>query len=189
MKKIVYMAVLMAYMPLFGKALKKYSSCFDGAFCAGYVFKHDCSFKEVYGHGTINAITADGCYYPWERWGFGAKLSYWRKKGRTAFLQLHTLAQQVPFTVYLRRRKELDCGLQLYASLGVGGIWTKEKSYLGTVRFTKAIGELEGGVRYSMWHGVGLTGAVRYLFPPQKQDGQKVTVGGVDLRVGIGFSF
>ncbi|MEX0940225.1 MAG: hypothetical protein WDZ41_02605 [Candidatus Babeliales bacterium] len=173
---------------LFGKKFEKYDSCFDGAFSSGFVFKNESKFKDVYGHGIINAITADGCYYPWERWGLGVKFSYWRRKGRTSFLQLGSIVQQMPFTLYLRRRKEFDCGLQLYASLGGGIIWTKEKSYLGEVKFNKGIGEAEVGLCYTICHGVGLTSAFRYLFPRQSHNYQRVMVGGYDLRAGISFS-
>lgn len=192
MKKIVrlsFFILVVTSLQLFGKTFEKYEAAFDGAVTAGYVFKHDCEFKEVYGSGIINAITADGCYYPWKRWGLGAKLSYWRKKGATSFLQFCSVVQQLPFTFYVRRRKEFRSGLQLYASLGGGIIWTKEKSYLGTVTFTKGIGEAEVGLRYPIWSGVGLTGAFRVLFPSQQQSCQTVRVGGFDLRAGIGFSF
>ncbi len=193
MKKIVaflfFVLVSTSSLQLFCRTFEKYERSFDGALSAGFVFKPECEFKDVYGKGIINAITADGCYYPWKRWGLGAKLGYWRRKGETSFLQFCTVVQQLPFTFYLRRRKEFSSGLQLYASLGGGIIWTKEKSYLGNVTFTKGIGEAEVGLRYPIWKGIGLTGAFRALFPSQRQDGQKIWVGGFDLRAGIGFSF
>lgn len=192
MKKIAIffpMLLAVASADLQSKEFVKYDSSFDGAVSAGYVFKHECEFKEVYGSGIINAITFDGCYYPWQRWGLGAKLSYWRKKGCTSFLQLRSVVQQLPFTLYLRRRKEFDCGLQLYGSLGGGIIWTKEKSYLGCVNTTKGIAEAEAGVRYALWRGVGLTGAIRALFPSQDVNCCKARIGGIDLRAGISFSF
>ena len=173
---------------LLGQSAEKNIS-FDGAFTAGYVFKNDCIFKDVYGRGIINAITGDGCYYPWKHWGFGGKVSYWRARGRTSFLQLCSLIQEVPITFYARVIKRFDCGLQTYGSLGAGVVWMKEKSYLGTVKQTKGIGELELGLQYSRCRRFNLVGAFRYLFPPQKQACDTVVVGGFDLRAGIGFSF
>jgi hypothetical protein len=165
------------------------SSCFDAAFSAGYVFKNDDRFKDVYGHGMVNVITGDGCFYPWEHGGIGAKLSYWRATGKTTFLKFHSLLQEVPVTVYVRGRKNFECDVQLYGSLGAGFAWIQEKSYLGNVRFYKAIGELEVGFNYPICPCVNITTAVRYLFPPQSRLGERIDVGGFDLRAGIGFSF
>ncbi len=162
---------------------------FFTAFTAGYAFKNDSKFTCVYGHGMANAITADFCYYPWEVWGLGAKLSYWRAKGHTTFLRQCSLIQEVPFTIYLKRIKQFKCDLTAYASLGLGFAWLKEKSYLGTAHTTKAIGELELGLQYPVWRCINITGAFRYLFPPQTQSCEKIDVGGIDLRAGIGFSF
>lgn len=164
--------------------------CFSGALTAGYVFKHnDCAFKKVYGHGLVNIITADGCYYPWECWGIGGKVSYWRAHGRTTFLKQCTHLQEVPLTFYLRRIEDFRCGLQLYASLGGGVIWMKEKSYLGHVKRHKGIGEVEVGLNYPMWHCLNFTSAFRYLFPRQSESCKKVDVGGFDLRAGIELPF
>lgn len=165
------------------------SSSFVTAASAGYVFKNDCTFKDVYGHGMVDVLTVDGCYYPWEMWGFGAKVSYWRAHGKTTFLKECTLLQEVPVTVYARIMKEFNSGLQLYASLGGGFTWIKEKSYFGNVHIYKGIGEIETGIYYPVWRCVNITGAFRYLFPPQNQQGHTIDVGGCDLRVGIGFSF
>jgi len=164
-------------------------ACFTGALTAGYVFKHDCRFKDVYGRGIVNIITADGCYYPWDLWGIGAKLSYWRAKGCTTFLNQRSVLQELPVTFYLRRLHNFTCDLQMYASLGGGLIWLKEKSYLGEVRLTKGIGEVEVGLHYSIWRCINLTTAFRYLFPSQCQKGERANIGGFDLRAGIGISF
>lgn len=163
---------------------------FTTALTAGYVFKHDCRFKQVYGRGVTNVITADGCYYPWELWGFGAKLSYWRAKGHTAFLHQCTILQQIPVTLFIRKVHNFECcKLQPYASLGGGFIWTKEKSYLATERTYKGIGEVEVGLNWPVWRCMNVTGAFRYAFPPQKIEGRTTDIGGCDLRAGIGFSF
>jgi len=194
MKKIMffpYFLVLCAVLITFSNTASENanSCCFNTAFTAGYVFKHDCRFKEVYGHGVVNAITGDICYYPWEVWGVGAKLSYWRAKGRTNFLKLRSIIQEVPVTLYARRIKDFNCCLQLYASLGGGFVWVKEKSYLGTAKAYKGIGEVEVGLNYPIWCCMNLTTAFRYLFPSQCYSGKKANVGGFDLRAGIGFSF
>lgn len=163
---------------------------FATAFTAGYVFKHDCTFKKAYEHGMINIITADGCYYPWHAWGFGAKVSYWRKHGHTLFLKQCSLLQEVPVTLYVRGKKEFDCALQLYGSLGGGVAWIQEKSYLGKTTVHKGLGEVEVGLFYPLWRCVHVTGALRYLFP--RQDSTccaKIDVGGVDMRAGLGFVF
>lgn len=194
MKKILFIffisLVLLVPSHLFGNDVEKENK-YDLAFTAGYVFKNDSQFKDVYGHGIINALTADFCYHYWERWGLGAKLSYWRKKGRTTFLQQRAIIQELPITFYLRRIKEFNCGLQLNASLGGGLVWMKEKSYLGKKKLTKGIGELEFGLQYPIWRCLNIVGAFRYLFPPQRQSNvcERTVVGGFDLRAGIGFSF
>jgi hypothetical protein len=104
-------------------------------------------------------------------------------------LNYQTVVQEVPVTIYARGRKNLSYGLQLYGSLGAGFAWIKEKSYLGNVHLYRGLGELEVGLNWNMWRCVNLTGAVRYLFPPQHHEGAKFDAGGVDLRAGIGFSF
>ena len=174
---------------VYGDALQKRDACLTTAFTAGYVFKQDCIFKEVYGHGLVNIITADACYYPWELWGLGAKVSYWRAHGRTTFLKQCSFLHEVPLTFYVRRITDFMCGLQAYASLGGGLVWIKEKSYLGKVRQHAGIGEVEFGLSYPLWRCIDITGALRYLFPRRSEWGQKVEVGGLDLRAGIGFSF
>lgn len=163
--------------------------CFDGALTAGAVFKHDGNFKKVYGHTITNCITADGCYYPWQHWGVGAKISYWQAHGCTTFLKRRTHLQEVPLTFYLRRKHDFDCGLQLYASLGGGVIWVKEKSYLGKIKMHKGIGEVEVGLNYPLWRSLNVTGAYRYLFPHQSPGGRKVTLGGSDVRAGLAVLF
>ena len=193
MKKILFFSFLIPLSfvstHLFGNCFEEQHSCFSSTFSAGYVFKHDCKFEDVYGRGIVNAITFDGCYYPWELWGLGSKISYWRTKGCTSFLKQRSLLQELPITFYLRRVKNFECGLQMYGSLGGGVIWTKEKSYLGAVQFYKGVGEVEVGLNSPIWHHLNLTIAFRYLFPPQCHAGENVDVGGFDLRTGIGFSF
>ncbi len=193
MKKLLFFSffALVSVFPvhLFGNTLEKKNSCFSSSFSAGYVFKYDSEFKDVYGHGIVNVITADCCYYLWDLWGIGAKISYWRAKGRTTFLQQRSVVQELPATVYVRRRKNFDCGLQVYGSLGGGFIWLKEKSYLGDLKLYKGIGEVEVGLQYKVWRCINVVGAFRYLFPPQSRLGERVDVGGVDLRAGIGFDF
>lgn len=165
---------------------------FTSAFTAGYVFKYDdCFFKSVYGKGMVNAITFDGCYNPWENVGFGTKVSYWLAKGETTFHKRCTTLYEVPLTFYIRGMGNLACNLRLYGSLGGGVIWSKEKSYLGQVRFTKGIGEAEVGMMYPIWSHILITGAFRVLFPRQSLcDGSPiVNIGGCDLRAGIGFAF
>lgn len=195
MKKIIFSFFLIFLSLLskhsFGEVLELKDSCFTGAFSAGYVFKRGCTFKEVYGNGIVNVITADGCYYPWKHWGIGTKISYWRGNGRTTFLKKHSVLQEVPLTFYLRRTHDFRCGLQTYASLGGGIAWIREHSYLGKACLFKGIGEAEVGINYPIWRCLNLTGAFRYLFPRQSQrdSTQKVDVGGFDLRAGIEFPF
>lgn len=191
MKKILFFFfVLLSVIStrLFGKAFAQEKPWFT-ALSAGYVFKNDCAFKEAYGHGMVNIITADGCYYPWKHWGFGAKASYWRAKGATSFLKQCSLVQEIPVTLYVRAMKEFRCRLQLYGSLGGGFAWIKDKSYLGNVRTYKGIGEVEVGLNYPLWRFINVIGAFRYVFPPQSQSGERIDVGGCDLRAGIGFTF
>lgn len=189
MKKILFFVLLLAVSTQsFGKKFQD-KKPWALALTSGYVFKHDDRFEDVYGRGMINAITADGCYYPWKHWGFGLKTSYLRAKGHTTFLKQHTLAQEVPTTAYLRYMKAFNCGLQLQSSLGGGFSWLKEKSYLDNIHTYKGIGEVEVGLNRVVWRCFNVTGAFRYLFPPQGHNGKRIDVGGCDLRAGIGFSF
>lgn len=187
MKKMLF-AVLLS-VPFLSYAEQDEASCGSIALSAGYVFKHDCTFKQVYGRGIANLITVDGCYYPWECWGIGAQVSYWRKRGRTTFLKQRTHLREIPVILSIRRKKDFDCGLRLYGSLGGGIVWGKEKSYLGCVKVHKGIAAVEAGLEYPIWCDLSITGAVRYLFPRQSQAGHKVTIGGADLRAGLSWAF
>lgn len=193
MKKILFICLLpvswISHHLVCSEEEEEQSTCYSTAFSAGYVFKNDCIFKEVYGLGVINTITADGCYYRWNPWGIGAKVSYWRANGCTTFLKCRTLLQEVPVTFYLRRLHDFNCGVQAYASLGGGFIWIKEKSYLGTVQRYRGIGEAEVGLFYSVCRSLNITAAFRYLFPAQSIYCDKAQVGGYDLRAGIAFLF
>ncbi len=165
-------------------------SCFTGALSAGYVFKHsDHNFKKVYGRGMGNVLTADICYYPWQSWGIGGKISYWLAPGRTTFFKRHTFLQEIPVTFYVRKMIDFCSGLQLYASLGGGFTWIREHSYLGRVQQCRGVGEVEIGLHYPVWCRLDFTSAFRYLFPRQSQRHAKADVGGFDLRTGLGFSF
>jgi hypothetical protein len=166
------------------------SPCFTTALTTGYVFKHDdCVFKQVYGHGIQNIITADGCYYPWEQWGIGAKVSYWRAQGRTTFFRECTTLQEIPLTFYLRKLFDCWCNWQGYLSLGGGVMFVKEKSSLDCVDQHAGIGEFEVGLNYVVCDCFDITGAFRYIFSGDCLCSQKVDVGGFDLRAGIGFSY
>ena len=139
----------------------------------------------------VNILTFDNCYYPHKHVGVGAKLSYWRATGHTDFLKLPTLLQQVPVIFYLRGIHEFCNNVRLYGSLGGGLTWIQEKSYLGCVHSVKGLGEIEIGLSWSLWRYGALTGAVRYVFPPQSvhNSRHKIDVGGCDLRAGIEFNF
>ena len=189
MKKIIFLILL--FTTIFN-VLKSREHSFCTAFTAGYVFKHDEEFKEIYGPGIANLITVDACYFPfekWSKWGVGTKVSYWKTHGKTTFLKQRTTLQEIPLTFYIRRIEDLSCSLQMYASLGGGLIWIKEKSYLGNRKIHKGIGEAEIGLNYSIYKCLNFTTAIRYLFPAQSICDQKMDVGGLDLRLGIGFSF
>lgn len=167
----------------------EHNTCITTALTAGYVFKRDCLFQEIYGHGIVNVLTADGCYYFSNPWGLGAKISYWRASGRTTFVGKRSHVQEVPVTFYLRRLKEFRCRLSAYASLGGGFIWMQEKSCLGKIKHTYGIGEAEIGMSWPFWWCGSMTGAFRYLFPRQCFRRQKIDVGGFDLRAGFEFKF
>ena len=160
------------------------------AFTSGYVFKHDDTyFKQTYGRGMGNVITGDFYYHRCNMWGFGAKMSYWLALGKTTFFKHHTTLQQIPMTAYVRKTADFECGLQLYASLGGGVTWIREKSYLGHVSAWKGIGETEVGLNHPMWHCLNFTSAFRYIFPRQNIGTNKVDVGGLDLRAGVQILF
>lgn len=190
-KKLLLIALCMICAPLLCTAEE---SCMENQCCTtfdlttGYVFKHDCNFKSVYGHGIQNIITADACYYWCESWGLGAKVSYWQAKGCTTLFKQRTHLHEIPLTFYVR--KSIDCScLQLYGSVGGGAMFIKEKSYLGCVKETKGVGELEIGAYYDVCSCFDITAAFRYLFPHECVLGKKVDIGGFDLRAGIGFSY
>lgn len=190
MKKIIFLLLL------FTTTFHSLNSCensFYTNFSAGYVFKHDTDFKEVYGSGLANLITADFCYSRCGKWGIGTKVSYWRAHGKTTFLKQRTTLKEIPLTFYLRAIKDI-CSLQMYASLGGGIVWIKEKSYLGERKIHKGVGEAEIGLNYMVRECFNLTSALRYLFPAQRVCKKnvcdhKIDIGGLDLRLGIGFSF
>lgn len=164
--------------------------CFSLALTTGFVFKHDdCTFKQVYGRGIQNVITADGCYYPWECWGIGAKVSYWREEGKTTLFRECTVLQEIPITAYVRRISDVWCNWQGYLSLGGGAIIIKEKSYIGCVDTHAGVGEFEAGFKYNLCSCFDITGAFRYLFSGDCLCGNNVDIGGFDLRAGIGFSY
>jgi len=186
-----YILILLALSNLaFCNTLDMQSDCFSGALTSGFVFKHgDCRFKKVYGRGMVNVITGDFCYYTCNFGGIGAKVSYWRASGRTTCFKKCACLQEVPITLYLRGLLDLNCCLQLYASLGGGAIWLKENSYLCKVRKWRGIGEVEIGLNYPILNCLDFTTAFRYLFPRQSQDCKKIDVGGCDLRAGFRLSF
>lgn len=186
---ILFLCSLLVPAAVFADADAREGATFVGSLSSGFVFKHDCAFKAVYGSGMVNIITADGCYYPWCHWGIGGKISYFRATGKTAFLQECTRVQEVPVTFYLRRTTEFSCGAQLYASLGGGFVWLKEKSYLADIHLTKGIGEAEVGLYCPLWRCITFTSAFRYLFPRQTRGCAKIDVGGFDLRAGLGVEF
>ena len=191
MKKIIVWCSMIIFASCaFKVSAEEENTHFNTAFSAGYVFKNgDERFKDVYGHGMVNIITADFCCDRCEDWGIGAKISYWSAHGFTGFLQQKSTVYEIPLTISVRRMKKFDCDLQLYASLGGGVAWIKEKNYLGATSVTKGIAELEAGLHYPIWKCINITSAFRYLFPPQKNNGIKVNVGGIDLRAGISFDF
>lgn len=164
---------------------------FNVAFSSGYVFKHgDHNFREVYGLGMGNIFTADFCYRICDSvWGVGAKASYWFAFGKTTFLKRHTWLQEVPVTAYIRLLKDFERGVRLYASLGGGFAYIREKSYLGHRQQVRGLGEAEVGFFYPVCHHLALTSAFRYLFPRQKHDSVKFDVGGFDLRAGLAVYF
>ena len=192
-------------------------SKFITALTSGYVFKTgDALFTDKYGRGMVNIITAYICYNAWEKYGVGAKLGYWRAQILPGIAQktgqpLNSLAQQVPLTFYLRRYKNFDCGLQLYASLGGGVIWTSDSTKEWTDQlnynssnliatqppsyFPTMQGEVETGFTWQAWNRIHLTGAFRYLFPPKQRvssfgkNGTYINLGGIDLRAGISIEF
>lgn len=195
MKKILFYPLFM-FLPLLSTSVcdivEMQNSCFTGAFTSGYVFKHDDAlFRDIYGFGMGNVITADGCYHPWRCWGIGigAKMSYWLAVGKTTFFKRTTFLHEIPMTIYVRKMIDFRRGLRLYASLGGGAAWIKEKSNLGHTSQWRGLGEVEAGLIYPLWRRLIFTSAFRYLFPRQSQGSVKVDVGGFDLRAGLGFFF
>jgi hypothetical protein len=170
--------------------------CFDTAVSAGFVFKNnDCLFKRVYGQGVVNVITVDGCWYFKEHWGIGAQISYWHAKGKTTVLNRSTCLQEIPITFYVRKRWDCWDNFMPYLSLGGGFIHIREQSYLGSIERNAGIGQLEAGFNQYFGECFFITGALRYLFPQQRicrttcYNVDKAEVGGVDLRIGFGFSY
>lgn len=166
------------------------SSHFTSAFTSGYVFKHgDRNFKEVYGTGMVNVITADLCYHRCNVWAIGGKIGYWLAVGRTVAFKRRAFLQEFPVTFYVRRMINFCSGLQLYGSLGGGFAWIKEERYLAHTAQARGIGEVETGLIYPAWCHLDFTAAFRYLFARQNQDTAKIDVGGLDLRAGVAYSF
>ncbi len=193
MKKIIYslvcVSLINAQLHARNFLSDEESPKFSSAFSAGYVFKHDDRFQEVYGHGMIDVITGAFVYYPWDFWGFGAKVSYWQAKGKTTLFNFCTKLYEVPLTFTIQRLILFKHGIDLYFSLGGGISWVKEKSFIDTIKFHKGIGELEVGFNWPLYKALKLTTAFRYLFPRQFLCDEKIDVGGSDLRAGLEFSF
>ncbi|MGE0206903.1 MAG: hypothetical protein AB7R69_03585 [Candidatus Babeliales bacterium] len=203
MKKIIIVATLLIAAQTYAASCAEKKSCpqecyaskddfqcsrFTTAFSSGYVFKNDGIFRDVYGLGMVNVLTADICYHPWERlWGIGGKISYWLARGRTTMLRQRTFLQEIPVSLYVRKMKDFASGLRLYGSLGGCFAYIKEDNYLAHTKRYKGLGEVEAGLFYPVWRRMLITAAARYLFP--RQGHPKVDVGGVDLRAGIGFFF
>ncbi|MCX5924596.1 MAG: hypothetical protein NTZ68_04185 [Candidatus Dependentiae bacterium] len=195
MKKIIWFFVflyvcipslkLAAHLKLSDAESPKFSS----AFTAGYVFKNDCRFKDVYGLGMVNVITGDFVYYPWDFWGLGLKTSYWRAKGRTTLLNLCTKLEEIPLTFTVKRLVIFKHDIEFYGSLGGGVVWMREKSELECVKMLKGIGEVEIGLNYPICNHFKFTTAFRYLFPRQYVGCSKIDVGGADLRAGFELVF
>lgn len=185
MNKYIFLAALFVSSVICKKSYEYQN--FDFALTSGYIWKNDNGFKQVYGNGIPDIITADACYYPWRHWGLGIKTSYWHASGNTTFLKCKTTLQEVPLIFYLRGK--VGCRLQAYASLGGGAIFVTEKSYLGKVKDAVGIGEAEVGISYYACKNFYITTAFRYLFPKISINKEKHDVGGYGLRAGLGFSF
>jgi|SRR5579872_990605 len=190
MKKIIVCVLAVVSLNSLCDTVKMRDASWTSALSAGYVFKHgDGVFKEVYGVGMVDAITADICYHPWRSWGIGAMARYWFAKGHTSFLHRPTKLHEVPLVAYVRAMMDFSRGLRLYASLGGGAVYVKETSYLGHVHEWRGIGQAEVGLFYPLWRRLHFTSAFAYLFPRQSHDCTRIDVGGFDLRVGLAVPF
>lgn len=189
MKKIILTILIYLNSAVLLADLAKQDLKWQGCFTAGYVFKHDQVFKQVYGPGIANLITGDLCYALPQSWGLGGKLSYWRAHGETDFLEMPTVLHEVPITLYICKMHNFDSGRQIYGSLGGGVICIKETSYLGQVVLHNGIGEVEVGFSTPLWCRCKLTSALRYLFPSYTKCDTKASIGGLELRAGLGFAW
>lgn len=164
-------------------------STVDLALSTGYIWKNDHHFKKVYGQGIEDIITLDGCYWFSRYVGVGLKGSYWSADGKTTVLKKSTHVKEVPAIAYLRAR--IGCVIQLYGSLGVGGIYVHEKSYLGQVNTSAWCGEAEIGLNYYFAKHIYLTTAFRYLYSRKEIHSlhENADFGGYGIRGGLGCDF
>jgi opacity protein-like surface antigen len=186
MKKIIL--VIFSFLlvtPLFPGDAKMYT-----ALGFGYQFKSDEYFKEVYNNGTVD-YTADVGYWIKKNIALGVKVSYLSKKGETSFYKSETHLKQIPVVGYLKAGLEIGKKLQGYVSLGMGYMFFKEESYIGTIDEKQFGWEIESGVEYSFAKQLYVLCAARYqsfkkTFPEMNETHQ---LGGTDIRLGIGIRY
>ncbi len=168
---------------------KIYAQTYDFTLSSGYVWKSDFHFKNVYGSGIPNLITADICYWLYEFLGLGIKSAYWEKTGRTTVFQQHARIQEVPLILYLKGG--IGDRIRGYFALGGGVIFAKERSYLGKIWQIVPGGDIELGVNCFIIKQLYVTAAFDYLFFYKQVSSfhGKRDFGGYGFRLGLGTGF
>jgi opacity protein-like surface antigen len=186
MKKIIFVIFsFLLVIPLFPVKKKFYT-----ALGFGYQFKSDQYFKLVYDNGMVD-YTADLGYWFGKHIASGIKVSYSGEKGETALLKSETRLKQIPVVGYVKAGLEIGKKWQGYVSLGMGYMFFKEESYIGTVKESQFGWEIESGIEFSFAKRFYFLGAARYqsfkkTFPEMNETHQ---LGGTDIRLGLGIRY
>ena len=189
MKKLFFLLLFSIPSLCISANSENFLSIFDLTATTGYVWQSDSHFKQVYGKGIQDVITIDGCYWPFRHFGIGIQGSYWLANGKTTILKKSTRLWEVPLNLYLEGR--IGQMFQLHGSLGTGIIFVNEKSYLGSVSHQAWSGEAEVGIDYYFFKKSYLSAALQYLYSGKEisETQERVALGGLNLRAGIGISF
>jgi opacity protein-like surface antigen len=153
----------------------------------GYHFKSDQYFKQVYDSGGVN-YTVDMGYWLNRKFALGIKLNYLHKTGKTLLLKSETFLRQIPLMGYLKAGFGIGRDWRWYVSGGIGYIFFKEESYIGTIKSSQFGWEIESGVEYTFKRNLYFLSAWGYQSFRKTFPGLDETqeLGGIGIRVGIG---
>jgi hypothetical protein len=156
----------------------------------GYHSKSDQFYKEVYDSGAVNYTADVGCWLN-RNLALGIKLSYLHKMGKTVLLKSETTLSQIPLMGYVKAGFGIGRAWQGYVSVGLGNLFFKEESYIGTIKGSRFGWEIETGLEYSFKRNLYFLSALGYQSSRKTFSGLTETqqLGGIGIRVGVGVRF